>query len=337
MQARKKRILTIGSTVLGLLLMAYTCAAGVSQELKRVEVTGFPLSRGMSVKASFWNPFQMDFTAIAALTKDSLVRVELTPMVDATEYHSRSLDDPLNGGLTISRCMAVAAQLEHAGVPKEQIVFVRPDRGVAKGPQCRKVTITVTRVTAPPYLTRPQLDSVFAAQPKATPIVIERTIMQCQGKPSTYALWLGIGLTYNAFDKFVPLVQGQVGNRRLRFVADVSHSLYAIRKTYGNERLEVNYRLIACSFAYRPLLYGNVELTAGWQRSEEYSTNYGKYTRKYEGPEVGIRYTPARHIALQLLYAPGELSTFGADRVRWRNDNFRATIVVSTPIIGGGR
>jgi hypothetical protein len=99
----------------------------------------------------------------------------------------------------------------------------------------------------------------------------------------------------------------------------------------------VNYRLISCYLAFRPILYGKLELLAGWQRTEEYAKTYGTFVRKNEGPEVGLRYTPVRHLALQVVYSPGELSSFGNDRVSWRNDRVRASIVLSTPIIGGDR
>ena len=316
--------------------MACASVFATDQELFRVEVTGFPLGQGTSVQASFWNDFQADFERVANLAKDPTVRVRIQPMVDLTEYENRKLDDPLESALLWSRFFAVTFQLEHKGVGKSQAEFVLPDSAKGRGPQYRKATVTVVRVSS--YVTQTQLDSTLAAQPKVAPVTIERPITQCQGRPAnTYALWIGLGATYNAFDKVVPILQGQVGNRRLRFGLDVSHSLYTVDRTYGNERLDVNYRLVSCYLAFRPILYGTLELLAGWQRTEEYAKTYGKFVRKNEGPEVGLRYAPVRHLAINVVYAPGEVATFGQDQVHWDRNQVRVSVVFSTPIIGGNR
>ncbi len=306
-------------------------------ELMRLEVSGFPLHVGMSVKASFWKNFRTDFAPVAdTAIKDTNIRVYVRSQEDLKEYNPKSHDDALEMGLDKSRDLSVALQLESIGVPEKQIFYLRPDPPMGRGPQFRKVTVTVTREILPDYVTRKELMEILANLPKPEPAPAPRkdTVVLKQNRS---AVWLGIGATYSTFGKVMPILQGQVGNHRIRFVAEVGHTIYSYDQQYGTTSYDVQNRLVSCFLAYRPFWKASLELLGGWHRTEEYAWRYGKYTRKDEGLELGLRLTPIRHLALEAVWSPDERSIIGDEFVHWHADHLRVSIFLFTSIFGGGK
>ncbi len=147
---------------------------------------------------------------------------------------------------------------------------------------------------------------------------------------------VGAGVAYLPTERFVPMVQGQWGNERVRIFGEAGHSLYHQDRTFSGEKLDVTYRYVMGGIAWRAIRYSQFDLIAAWQRSEVYSTYYGKYARKLEGPAFGIRLEVNEHLAVTGLWTPAEEQLRGRDKVEHDNGRFYLGLNVFTAVLGGG-
>ncbi|MFH0804748.1 MAG: hypothetical protein V1916_00970 [Patescibacteria group bacterium] len=296
------------------------------------EVTGFPLDTGMSVPVQFWQPHRATFARIADMcSRDSLLYVELEPTADATRYGRHH--DLQNAAILISRFDATGNQLELAGVPYDRITYVKPKEISDKvGPEYRKVTVRVRRHPAPDYVTRPDVERMIKKTqqpvPPATQIVSNTYLEQPK-------VWLGIGAVYNG-DKVLPMLYCQLGNDWLRGEAEGGYSFYRQHRTYCGEDLSVTYRYWNVGLAWRPVLYGSFDILAGWQRFETYSTRFGMYLEKLEGPTLGLRLFSKRW-AVTGKWTPAEVSVRGQDVVTWDISRVYVGVALYTTVLGGGK
>lgn len=153
----------------------------------------------------------------------------------------------------------------------------------------------------------------------------------CQGTQ----LWLGIGASYTPHERLVPHAQVLWGTEAVRIIGEVGYSFYKNERVFADEELDVTYRYVFVGIAWRAIRYSQFDLLAAWQRSEVYSTHYGHYARKLEGPAVGIRLLLNEHLTLTGLWTPSEEQLRGRDQVKWDNNRFYVGLNFFTVIAGG--
>jgi len=158
------------------------------------------------------------------------------------------------------------------------------------------------------------------------------TVAVCCDSPH---VWIGIGAAYTPMDRMVPFFEAQWGPKRLRIFGQAGYSFYHQNRSFANENLNVVYRYIFGGIIWHPPWRSTISLIAAWQRSEAYSTYYGKYARKLEGPLAGIRLELGKHVAITGAWTPSEESLRGRDKVEWDYGRFYLSASVFTSILGG--
>ncbi len=235
-------------------------------------------------------------------------------------------DRKQNVVMTFERSVTGTTLLEHFHADLNRVVIVPLDNRADTGMTYRYILFTL--VTHEPETTVVVRESLPTAPQPVQEIIEQHSYFLSK-------VWLGAGIMYGPAEKLIPFVQGQWGNERLRFIAEAGYSLYHHHQWYLGEQVDVAYRYLLGGAAWRPLLHGQFDIIAAWQRSETYSTHYGGYTRKLEGPCLGVRLDVGQCAALSGLWSPSEVREYSRSAVEWDEGCFFLSFSVYTAILGG--
>lgn len=292
------------------------------------EVTNFDPGHGMSmIKLLDQHRAGFQLIADSVMAKPNRM-VYVYCVVDGMVFETDSLDDALNGGTAISRYLWSKVGLKRCNVPRKLIAPPYPDSDRKIGGDNRKVLMEV--VEFPQYLTQAEMeryvDSIFCNMPAAE--VRVDTVVNYFAVSNA---WIGGGLGYVG-EKLLPVAYGRLGNNRLSFEAEGGASIYQEQRMF-QEELDVYYRFVNVGLVWRPWLNHTLDALVGWQRFETYSTTYGRYAERREGPTFGARYS-YRHLAFTAKYAPAEVSVRGKDVVDWDHGIY-LSVSLFTSVKGG--
>jgi len=309
--------------VLVALIMSVSTVSAQSQEDTFV-LQDFALAKGMSdsqfVKA---NMMVLSFVA-KQLNANPKLHAEITAWADATQFTLHH--DQLNAATATSRYNVVVGILvDSLGVDPQQLEAMRPRESSLKGGQYRKVEI---RIHEPPvYVTQWALDSL-GQELRAEIRNQQRSNITNVSNFFFSIAEIKIGISSHVYGNIIPVIVGRLGNQTLSFEATFGNSIFTKEKTFAKERLHVSYTLVSGNARYRPWNHP-IDLIAGWQRLQERSTAYGRYTRKSSGPILGITWYPFTHVSFLGMWTPAEEDTFGVNRVAWHYNRFQVAVIVS--------
>jgi len=285
----------------------------------------FALAKGMS-DGQFVKTNMTVLTFVAKqLNANPKLRAEITAWADATRFALHH--DQLNAATATSRYNVVVGILvDSLGVDPQQLEAVRPRESSLKGGQYRKVEIRIYEPTA--YTTQSALDSL------GRELRAEIGNQQQSEVTNISAFFFSlaeikIGVSSHVYGNIVPVIAGRLGNQTLSFEATFGNSIFTKEKTFADEQLDVNYTLVSGNARYHPSWDYPIDFVAGWQRLQERSTTYGRYTKKSSGPLFGAVWYPFTHVAFSGMWTPAEEDTFGFDRVSWDYSRFQVAITIS--------
>ncbi len=257
---------------------------------------------------------------------DSTLYISVQSNADGVRYAHNHIKK--NAAMTMERNVTGATILEYFHADMGRVTTVGMNVESDTGSTQRYVLLRLQRYPVPQV----QHLSVPIVPPAPEKQVVTSTVYTTQ---FLSRVWLGAGIAYAPTNRVVPMVQGQWGNESLRFLCEASHSIYQQDRVYAGDNLDVSYRYVMVGVAWRAIRYSQFDLVAGWQRSEVYANDYGKYAQKLEGPAIGLRLELGKYFALAGIWTPCEVNTRGQDRVEHDNGRLFLSLSAFTSIIGG--
>lgn len=313
--------------------MVCACSASAQRIITQYEVANFKPGRGVSMTKLF-GQHEAGLRMIGDSAQANPNRIiNVYCVVDALTFDSPTKEDALEGGTSISRYLWAVLSLKEVGVPRHMIAPPYPDCDRKIGGDKRRILLEVVefpRAVTPEEMKR-FIDSSLAVLPPPQ-VVAPATYLTNQFLSQ---VWIGGGVAFIPAEKLVPCIQGMWGNERLRFIGEAGHSLYHQDRRFSGEKLDVTYRYVMGGVAWRPIFHSQFDLIAAWQRSEVYSTHFGKYACKLEGPAFGIRLELSKHLAVAGIWTPSEEQIRGRDKVEYDNGRFYLGLTVFTTVLGG--
>ncbi|UCE24990.1 MAG: hypothetical protein JSU74_02775 [Candidatus Zixiibacteriota bacterium] len=318
--------------------LALLAGAASSQE---VVITDFPLGIAGSVDPKIFEPYLPQLEAISdTLNQDPTALAVVTGGSDGQRY--RSSHDAKNPSLALGRAHALLSLLmEEFDVDSTQIV-IRTEESKVIGPEYRYVSIKLA-----PELTKeeppvdPRIDLLMArvddleARP---PVEKHFTEVQTplEEEESDLGIQFGVGVSSSPFGG-IPVVTTAFTYKRVVYVEGiVGHTWWTNSFEFEGEDLDTRRRQIGGHAIIYPFENLSLGFLGGWLRVEEMSQRYYEYAKLSEGPVIGLRALPHKHLAVTVGYNPAKHRIATRETSTTESDQFLIYLTAHMGI-GGAR
>jgi len=286
---------------------------------QEVVVTGFPKGVGRDVDKDFFKPYYNDLKAIAdTLHKYPLAEVVITGGADGEKYLAG--DNTKNPALALGRAHTLRSYLTaEFNIHPIQIV-ISSEEVTYKGPQGRYASVRISKDSKLLSLLDDRLASIeqknssedvfnrLKALEQRAPI--EKHFTEIKENPNritdNFGLQFSVGATSSPFGG-LPTISGAVTWKRNLFI-EISggHTFWNSDFTFNSGILDTKKRYLSGQFIIYPKENLMVGIVGGWVRVEEISRQFYEYVKMSEGPIVGLRVKPFKHISVTAAYNPSK-------------------------------
>ena len=319
----KYLVIVIGS----LMLLAGATAA------QEIVIEDFPLGVAGSIDTKIFEPYLDQFQAIADTLKlDPTIRAVVTGGADGQKY--RTSHDAKNPSLALGRAHTLRSLLiDDYGVDSIQIE-IRTKEYKEIGPQYRFVGIRIEKFKPKknPYYDDKiagllaRIDSLEARPPIEKHFTEVKEVPPVEDEESDLGIEFGLGVTSSPFGG-LPIITTAFTYKRVIYVEGiVGHTWWGNDYQWVNQDEVVNLKTRRRQIGGHAIIYPweDVPLgfVGGWLRVEEIAQEYYEYSKLSEGPVVGVRFQPLKHIAVTAGYNPSKHRDANDETSTSENDQF---------------